>query len=88
METLLDLYECFHMLTRATSWSPPVEMSCTCLEDYKDCICAHSSLFSSIWDASLRVPDEYVSAEPSARKKASMLTGTAGPRRARILKEI
>jgi hypothetical protein len=88
VDLLLDLYETHHMLTRATNWGPPVEMSCTCLKDYKDCICPHGSLIASIWDASIRVPDEYIAAEPSARKKAKMIKGTAGPRRARLLKEI
>ena len=88
VELLLDCYETHHMLTRATNWGPPVEMSCTCLKGYTDCACSHSALLASIFDASIRVPDEYIASQPSARKKAKLIKGTAGPRRARLLKEI
>lgn len=88
VELLLDCYETHHMLTRATNWGPPVEMSCTCLKDYTDCTCSHGALLASIFDASIRVPDEYIASQPSARKKAKLIKGTAGPRRARLLKEI
>ena len=88
VETLLDVYESFHMLSRATSWGPPVPLSCTCLDDYKNCVCCHGTLLASLWDDKLRVPDDYVAAEPSSRKKARMIKGTAGPWRARLLSEI
>jgi hypothetical protein len=84
---VLDIYETFHMLSRATTWAP-VPISCTCPECAKDCICSHGTLLASVFDRSLKVPDEYVAAEPSMRKKTKLLKGTAGPKRLRIRQEI
>lgn len=88
IEELMDIYETFHMLSRATSWGGKVPVSCTCLECIKNCVCCHGVLMASVFDKTLVVPDEYVAAEPSARKKTKLLKGSAGPRRARLLKEI
>ena len=36
----------------------------------------------------IKVPSEYVAAEPGLRKKCRQIKGTAGPRRARLMSEI
>ena len=87
IQSVLDVYENFHMLTRAASWKP-VPVSCTCEHSSKFCICAHTVLFGMVFDSTLRVPTDYIAACPSRRKKMRMLKGTAGPRRARLLQLI
>ena len=80
---VLDIYERFHVLTRATNWSP-VPMKCSCEGCNKNCLCGHSLLVGSVFDSSIKVPAEYISSIPSERKRTRMLKGTEGPRRQRL----
>jgi hypothetical protein len=57
VHSVLDVYENFHMLTRAASWKP-VPVSCTCEHSSKFCICAHTVLFGMVFDSTLRVPTD------------------------------
>ncbi len=43
------------------------------------------TLFASIFDPDLQVPSDYVTAEPSLRKKCKKIKGTAGPKRHRLI---
>ena len=81
----LDIYETFHMLSHA-SWGG-VPFKCTCPVCYRNCMCEHGAIFASIFNAELKVPEEYVAVEPSLRKKCRKMRGTAGPRRARLIRE-
>jgi hypothetical protein len=84
VKSVLDVYENFHMLTRAPSWKP-VPAACTSEHSSKFSICAHSVLFGMVIDSTLRVPTDYIAACPSRRKKTRMLRGAAGPRRAQLM---
>ena len=83
IDGVMEIYEMFHLLSRAAKWSP-VPMNCTCCCCNKNCLCGHLLLFGSIFDKTLKVPPEYITSVPSERKKTRMLKGTAGPKRARI----
>jgi hypothetical protein len=83
----LDLYETFHHLERKDSWGA-VPWSCTCVNSHRHCVCKHAGLITSVFDPAVKVPKDYVAAEPGLRKKTRALKGAAGPRRTRLLAEI
>ena len=83
----LDLYETFHHLERKDSWGA-VPWSCSCVNSHKHCVCKHGGLITSVFNPAVKVPKDYVAAEPGLRKKTRALKGAAGPRRARLLAEI
>ena len=85
----LDLYETFHHLERKADWAMlPIPLSCSCATNHKDCCCKHGGLVASVFDPKIKVPSEYVAAEPGLRKKCRQIKGTAGPRRARLMSAI
>ena len=47
-----------------------------------------TSLLTSLFRSDAVVPDNLVVATPALRKKCSKIRGTAGPRRARLIREI
>ena len=81
----LDLYESFHLIQRQTTWGE-FPWGCICLRCQKWTLCEHTSLMASLFWPDVVVPDKLVAATPALRKKCNKLRGTAGPRRARILK--
>ena len=93
----LDLYESFHLVQRQASWIKPGKpgkpdegfpWGCLCLRCQKWTLCEHTALVESLFRSDIEVPVNLVAETPSLRKKCNKLRGTAGPRRARILKEI
>ena len=93
----LDLYESFNLVHRQASWGQPGKdgkpdegfpWGCLCLRCQKWTLCEHTAIVESLFRADIEVPDNLVAETPSLRKKCNKLRGTAGPRRARILKEI
>jgi hypothetical protein len=85
VEHVLDVYDSFHLLERATTWGK-VPLQCTCVHFCRDCKCKHctGTRFASIFDSDLQVPSDYA-AEPSLRKKYHKIKGTAVPKRQRLL---
>jgi hypothetical protein len=49
--------------------------------------CKHSLLFVSLFKPEVRVPDSWITATPSLRKKCKSIKGTAGRRRLRLIEE-
>ena len=93
----LDLYESFNLVQRQASWGQPDKdgkpdegfpWGCLCLRCQKWTLCEHTALMEYLFRSDIEVPDNLVAATPALRKKCNKLRGTAGPRRARILKEI
>ena len=80
------------MIQRHADWCPtPGEgfpWGCLCLRCQKWTLCEHSALLESLFRPDIEVPDNLVAETPTLRKKCNKLRGTAGPRRARILKMI
>ncbi len=74
IEQVLDTYETFHHMTRDNSWGK-VPWPCSCPGSHRDCVCKHGSLLTSIFDAEVHVPKDYIAAEPSLRKKTQKLRG-------------
>ena len=83
----LEIYKSFHLLEKSASWGD-IPVRCTCLECFRDCVCAHTVLFTSLFDVTLRVPEEYIAATVGLRKKCRALKGAAGTKRKRLLAEI
>ena len=83
----LDLYESFHYIQRQTSWGR-FPWGCICLRCCKWTLCEHTALLTSLYRSDVVVPDNLVAATPALRKKRSKIRGTAGPRRAHLIKEI
>jgi hypothetical protein len=84
----LDLYESFYYVRRAPEWGGNVPLGCICKWCCKWTICEHTALVRSVFDPEVQVPDTLVAETPALRKKCSKVRGTAGPHRARLLKEI
>jgi len=84
----LDLYESFYYVRRAPEWGGNFPLGCICKWCCKWTICEHTALVRSVFDPEVQVPDTLVAETPALRKKCSKVRGTAGPRRARLLKEI
>ena len=85
----LDLYESFHMIQLHDDWDEEgFPWGCVCLRCQKWTVCEHSALLASLFRADVEVPHNLVAETPALRKKCNKLRGTAGPRRARILKAI
>ena len=59
-----------------------------CLRCKKWTLCEHTSVVASLFRNDDVVPDNLVAVTPALHKKRNKLRGTAGPRRARIIKEI
>jgi hypothetical protein len=51
-------------------------------------ICGHTALLTSVFDPEVQVPGNLVAETPALRKKCSKIRGTAGPRKAWLLKQI
>ena len=83
----LKIYKSFHLLQKASTWGD-IPVQCTCRECFKNCVCAHSVLFASLFDDTLRVPEEYIAATVGLRKKCRALKGAAGTKRKRLFSEI
>jgi hypothetical protein len=83
----LDLYESFDYVRRETDWGK-FPFACICKWCCKWTICEHTGLLTSVFDPEVQVPVTLVAETPALRKKCSKVRGTAGPRRARLLKEI
>ena len=78
----------FHHLTRDSTqaWGK-VPWPCSCVTSHGHCACKHAALLTSVFDATIKVPKDYVAAEPSLRKKSQKLRDVADPKRARHLAE-
>ena len=83
----LKIYKSFHLLQKASTWGD-IPVQCTCRECFKNCVCAHGVLFASLFDDTLRVPEEYIAATVGLRKKCRALKGAAGTKRKRLFSEI
>ena len=83
----LELYESFHLIQRQTTWGK-FPWECICIRCIKWTLCEHTALMTSLFTPDVVVPDNLVAATPALRKKCSKIRGTAGPRRARLIKEI
>jgi hypothetical protein len=81
----LKVYRNFKLLRAAPSWGD-VPVSCNCKTCFPHCVCADSLLLVSLFDPMVKVPDAYVAATVSARKKCRM-GGLAGRRKYRMLHE-
>jgi hypothetical protein len=83
----LELYKSFHWVRRAPDWGA-VPLSCTCPTCYAHALCSETLLVASMFDPSIRVPDDWIGATPALRKQCKSMRGTAGRKRARIAQEI
>ena len=83
----LDLYESFHHLTYESTWGK-LPWPCTCPTSHAHCACKHAGLLAALSDPTVKVPSDFVAAEPADRKKCKRMKGTAGPKRMRILAEL
>jgi hypothetical protein len=83
----LELYKSFHWVRRAPDWGA-VPLSCTCPTGYAHALCSETLLVASMFDPSIRVPDDWIGATPALRKQCKSMRGTAGRKRARIAQEI
>jgi hypothetical protein len=82
----LKIYNYFHQLNRAPEWGE-IALSCTCRVCFGNCVCKHSLLFVSLFKPEVRVPDFWIAATPSLRKKCKSIKGTAGRKRPRLVEE-
>ncbi len=82
----LKIYCSFHLLKKASTWGD-IPVQCTCRECFKNCVCAHGVLFTSLFDEKLRVPEEYIAATVGLRKKCRSLKGAAGTKRKHLIAE-
>jgi hypothetical protein len=82
----LKIYNYFHQLNRAPDWGA-IPLSCTCRVCFGNCVCKHTLLFVSLFKPEVRVPDFWIAATPSLRKKCKSIKGTAGRRRLRLIEE-
>jgi hypothetical protein len=82
------IYNNFHYLMLSLAWGE-IPVQCTCPDCFKNCICVHCVLFTSLFNGSedLLVPNEYIAAMVSLRKRCRMIKGTAGAKRRRLLRE-
>jgi hypothetical protein len=78
----LDLYESFNYVRRETEWGK-FPFACNC----KWTICKLTALLTSVFDPEVQVPVNLVAETQALRKKCSKVRGTAGPRKARLLKQ-
>jgi hypothetical protein len=85
----LDLYESFYYVRHETSWGK-LPFGCICKWCCKWTICEHTALLTSVFDPEVQVPVNLVAETQALRKKCSNLKvrGTAGQRKARLLKQI
>jgi hypothetical protein len=83
----LELYKSFHWVRRAPDWGA-VPLSCTCPTCYANALCSDTLLVASMFDPSIRVPDDWIGATQALRKQCKSMRGTAGRKRACIAQEI
>jgi hypothetical protein len=50
-------------------------------------VCKHSLLFVSLFKPEVRMPDSWIAATPSLRKKCKSIKGTTGRRRLHLIEE-
>ncbi len=86
MEDTFDLYKSSYYIHQQPTWGD-FPASCGCLGCCKWTICQHTALLTSLVWSDIVVPDKLVAETPALRKKCSKVRGTAGPRRARLLRE-
>jgi hypothetical protein len=86
IEEMLEVYETFHHLTRDSTWGK-VPWPCSFVTSHAHCGCKYAARLTSVFDASIAVPNDCVTAEPSLHKKIQKLSGAAGPKRARLIAE-
>ncbi len=72
--------------TCKSTWGD-IPVQCTCRECFKNCVCAHGVLFTSLLDEKLWVPEEYIAVTVGLRKKCQSLKGAAGTKRKRLIAE-
>jgi hypothetical protein len=77
----------FHYVRGKTDWGK-FPFACICKWCCKLTICEHTALLTSVFDPEVQVPVNLVAETQALRKKCSKVRGTAGPRRARLLREI
>jgi hypothetical protein len=82
----LQIYNYFHQLNRAPEWGE-IPLSCTCRVCFGNCVCKHTLLFVSLFKQEVRLPDSWIAATPSLRKKCKSIMGTAGRRRLCLIEE-
>ncbi len=82
----LKIYNHFLQLNRAPEWGE-IALSCSCRVCFGKCMCKHTLLFVSLFKPDVRVPDSWIAATPSLRKKCNSLKGTAGRRRLRLIEQ-
>ncbi len=85
----MEVYETFHWLRRQTTWGES-PLSCLCSSCAWDCVCNHSVLVTSDFKKTVQVPTNWLADTPASalRKRTNSLRETAGPRRARLIKEL
>jgi hypothetical protein len=82
----LKIYKYFHQLNSAQEWGE-IALSCTCRVCFANCACKDTLLFVSLFKQGVRVPNSYVTATPSLRKKCKSIKGTAGRKRRGLIEE-
>jgi hypothetical protein len=82
----LKIYNYFHQLNCAPEWEE-ITLSCTCCIFFGNCVCKHLLLFVLLFKPGVRLPDSWIAATPSLRKKCKSLRGTAGCRRIRLIEQ-
>jgi hypothetical protein len=86
LKDALKIYNNFHQLNRAPDWGA-IPLSCTCRVCFGNCVRKHTLLFVSLFKPEVRVPDSWITATPSLRKKCKSIKGTAGRKRLRLIEE-
>ena len=86
LRDVLKIYNYFHQLNRAPEWGE-IPLSCTCRVCFGNCVCKHSLLFLSLFKPEVRVPDSWIAATPSLRKKCKSIKGTARRMKLRLIEE-
>ncbi len=62
-------------------------MQCTCSECFKNCVCAHGVLFTSLFNEKLWVLEEYIAETVGLWKKCRSLKGTASTKSKLLIAE-
>ncbi len=82
----LKIYNYFHQLNHAPEWGD-IALSGTCSVCCGNGVCKHTLLVVSLFKQDVRVPDSWIAATPSLRKKCKSLNGTTGRRRLRLIEQ-
>ncbi len=78
IKAALKIYKSFHLLQRA-SLREDILAQCTCSEFFKNCIRAHCVVFTSLFDDTLPVPEEFIAATVGLRKKCKAPRAVPAP---------